>query len=678
MLKTLRSRIMVVVAGIVFLTMVTIIVIVQIETEKAIFLAQDEMTKNLLQTVLLNVENEYKSLLFHRNALLERRKSELKNISGLAVQLIESYFQEYQRGHLGSTEAQLLAIKEIRRLRYDNGVGYIWINDMGRPIPRMIMHPTLPELDGQLLDDPKFNCALDQKINLFQAFVDACVADGEGYVNYLWPKPLSEGLSAEQPKLSHVRLFKEWNWVVGTGLYVDDIENDSQKRLDAILVELKHTFSRVKVASSGYMYLFTGNMKMLIHPSLEGADFSQLKNPVSGNLILEDLALAAKQPNQQLDYLWEKPPISKGQFKFWKRSYVAYFQPLDWYIASSVYFDEKEMSANLLKKKLFYLSLGFLSIALILSLLLSKNLTLPLRKLIFAAQKIKIDGTTPVHIPISGTVETRELGQILDQMIDSLRNAVNEKEGLLTALGERNQDLKKANQRLEEEIDVRRKAETTITSALKEKEVLLREVHHRVKNNMAVIISLLGLQSNYISDEHVRNALEDSRSRIKSMALIHEALYRSESMAEISLKEYAENLVTTLMKTVEGLCGVIRTTVESEEISLSIDQAVPFGLVLNELITNALKYAFPNRRKGLIEIKAFRNQQHEIVLEVCDDGIGLPTDLDYRHADTLGMKIISLLVENQLEGGWTMSNDNGARFIIHWPLFSKFTKGNAT
>jgi len=263
-------------------------------------------------------------------------------------------------------------------------------------------------------------------------------------------------------------------------------------------------------------------------------------------------------------------------------------------------------------------------------------------------------------------------------MIDSLRNAVSEKKSLLTVLGERNQDLKNANQRLEEEINVRRKAETTITTALKEKEVLLREVHHRVKNNMAVIISLLGLQSNYISDEGVRNALEDSRSRIKSMALIHEALYRSESIAEISLKEYAENLVNTLMKTVEGLCGIIHTSIESEEISLSIDQAVPFGLVLNELITNALKYAFPNRRKGLIKIKAFTNQQHEIVLEVCDDGVGLPTDLDYRHADTLGMKIISLLVENQLEGGWTMSNDNGACFIIHWPLFSKFTKGTAT
>ncbi|MBU1564710.1 MAG: cache domain-containing protein [Proteobacteria bacterium] len=675
MLKTLKSRIMVVVAGIVTLTLVTIIVIVQVETEKAIFLEQDEMTKNLLHTVLLNVENEYKSLLFHRNALLERRKAELKNVSGLGAQLIESYYQQYQQGLLSATEAQRQAIKEIKDLRYDNGVGYIWINDMGQPIPRMIMHPTLPELDGQLLDDPKFNCALGQKKNLFQAFVDACVADGEGYVDYLWPKPLSGGLSAEQPKLSHVRLLKEWNWVVGTGLYIDDIENDSQKRLDAILVELKHTFSGVKVANSGYMYLFTGDMKMLIHPSLEGADFSQLRNPVTGNPILADLARAAKQPNQQLDYLWEKPPTFKGQFKFWKRSYVAYFQPLDWYIASSVYFDEKEMSANLLKRKLFYLSLSFLFIALILSLLLSKNLTLPLRKLISAAQKIKIDGTTPVRIPISGTIETRELGQILDQMIDSLRNAVYEKESLLTALGERNQDLKNANRQLEEEIKVRRNAEAIITSALKEKEVLLREVHHRVKNNMAVIISLLGLQSNYISDERVRNALEDSRSRIKSMALIHESLYRSESIAEISLKVYAENLVQSLMKTLDGLCGAILTSIESEEIFLSIDQAVPFGLVLNELITNALKYAFPHGRKGLITIKALVNQQHEIVLEVCDNGIGLPPSLDYRHADTFGMKIISLLVENQLEGGWSMKNDNGACFIIHWPLFSKSTKG---
>lgn len=131
------------------------------------------------------------------------------------------------------------------------------------------------------------------KGNLFQAFVDVCVADGEGYVDYLWPKPLQEGLSAEQPKLSHVRLFKEWGWVVGTGLYIDDIENEGKKRLDAILVELRHTFSKVKVGGSGYMYLFNGDMEMLIHPSLAGADFSGLKNPVTGNPILTDLALDA-------------------------------------------------------------------------------------------------------------------------------------------------------------------------------------------------------------------------------------------------------------------------------------------------------------------------------------------------------------------------------------------------
>ncbi len=634
MLQTLRSRILIVVAGIVFLTTVITIIYVQMETEQAIFMAQDEMTQNLLQTVLLNVENEYKSLIFHRNALLERRKSELRNISGLAIEFIKGFYQEYKKGLLSEQEAQDLAVKEIRRMRYDEGVGYIWINDMGRPIPKMIMHPTLPELDGTVLDDPKFNCALGVKKNLFQAFVDACETEGEGYVDYYWPKPVKGGLSAEQPKLSHVRLFIEWNWVVGTGLYIDDIEHDTQKRLDAIIVELKHTFSKVKVASSGYMYLFNGKKEMLIHPSLEGADFTKLINPVTGNPILEDLIKAAETPSKQLDYLWEKPPNHKGQFKFWKRSYIDYYKPLDWYIASSVYFDEKEVSANLLKKKLFYLSLCFLSVALVLALLLSKNLTAPLRKLIAAAQKIRSDGSVTTHIPISGTVETKELGQILDQMLFSIQ------------------------------------------AALKEKEVLLREIHHRVKNNMAVIISLLGLQSTYISDEGVRNALEDSRSRIKSMALIHEALYRSESLAKISLKEYAANLVNTLIKTVEGICGSIQTSIESEDIHLTIDQAVPFGLVLNELITNALKYAFPDCKKGEIKIKAVINPNKEIELTVRDNGVGMPANFDYQHADSLGMKIISLLVEHQLEGGWSMVNDNGACFTIHWPLSQKPEKGN--
>lgn len=668
MFKTLRSRIIVVVTGIVCLTMLTLITLGHLETERAIFLAQDQMTKNLLATVVLNVENEYNSLVFHRRAMLERRKEELRNINGLAVNFIDGCYRDFQEGLISEAEAQRRAIKEIEQLRYDNGVGYVFINDLGQPIPRMIMHPTMPELDGKVLDDPKFDCALGQRKNLFQAFVDVSLAEGEGYVDYLWPKPTADGLTVEQPKLSHVRLFRPWGWVVGTGLYIDDIELESKKRLDAILVELRQTFNKVKVGESGYMYLFNGKMEMFLHPTLAGADFTRLINPVTGNPILHDLAEAARNPDTPLDYLWEKPPEHGEQYTFWKRSYVAYYPPLDWYIASSVYFEEKEHSATQLTTKLLYLSLAFLGLALLLALFLSKSLTLPLRRLISSAQNLRIDSQEELKIPVSGPEETRELGQILDQMLSSIRKAVAEKEELLSAVAQRNVALKDANLRLEKEVAVRRRAEATIAAALEEKEVLLREIHHRVKNNMAVIIGLLGLQASHISDPLVRSVLEDSRSRVKAMAIIHESLYRSESMAEISLPAYTRNLVGILQQAMVGPSTAVEIFVEAEEMRLGIDQAVPFGLILNELVTNALKYAFIDRHQGVIRIRVFRASPLEAVLEVRDNGVGLPPGFGGPSSDTFGMRIISLLVERQLEGSWAMSSDNGACFTIRWPV----------
>ncbi|MCP4022664.1 MAG: hypothetical protein GY729_12545 [Desulfobacteraceae bacterium] len=627
MIESLRSRIIVVVTGIVFLTTMTITFFVHRETEKAIFTVQDENARNVLDAVLLNVENEYKSLVFHKKAMIEKRKAELNNVITLAFKAIENFYRQYQNGEISEALAKTKAINFIETLRYDNGVGYIWINDTSLPIPRMIMHPTIPDLNGKILDDKKFDCALGIKKNLFQAFAEICAKKNEGYVDYLWPKPTNEGLSKEKPKLSYGRRFKEWNWILGTGVYIDDIEEEINKRHKAILLELKQTFSKIRVADSGYMYLFDHNQEMIIHPSLEGADFSDLTNPVTGNPILEDLMAAEETPAKQMDYLWEKPPDFKGEFRFWKRSYVAYFEPFKWYIASSVYFDEKNKPARLLHNKVLVLSGIFMGVGLLLSLLLSRNLTSPLDKLMAAARQIGKKDVPSGRIPITGTVETKALGTILDHLIESLQQS------------------------------------------LEEKEVLLKEIHHRVKNNMAVIISLLGLQSRNVSDTRVKNALADSQSRIRSMSLIHETLYQSEQFSQIPFKEYATNLVGMLVSAMQNTKGQIHTKIISENVNLTIDQAVPCGLILNELVTNSLKYAFKGAEENHLSIQAFNTGNKDgICLIVRDNGPGIPDDIDIKNINSLGLRIISLLVENQLEGNWDISYDGGACFTIQWPI----------
>jgi methyl-accepting chemotaxis protein len=141
---------------------------------------------------------------------MSRNKEALKNYSDLAFNSIAGLKAEQAK-------------KVLRVLRYGTS-GYFWINDMGQPYPRMIMHPTIPSLNGKVLNDPKFNCAEGIGQNLFSAFIEKCNAHGEGYVRYLWPKPTEKGLTEEQPKLSYVRLYKPFNWTIGTGMYIDDID----------------------------------------------------------------------------------------------------------------------------------------------------------------------------------------------------------------------------------------------------------------------------------------------------------------------------------------------------------------------------------------------------------------------------------------------------------------------
>jgi two-component sensor histidine kinase len=501
------------------------------------------------------------------------------------------------------------------------------------------MHATIPELDGTILDAPRFNCALGRSENLFKAMADVCLTDGRGYVDYLWPKPTENGMTDEVPKLSYVELFEPWGWVVGTGLYIDDIERDANERLEAVIKELQISFSQVKVAQTGYMFLFTGEQEMLVHPYLEGADFSKLLNPETGNPVLADLIEAAHTPSQRLLYTWDKPPEFEGLFEFKKMAFVYYFEPLDWYLASSVYSDETESTASEVRLRVMTLGLLILLVGVVLSFWLSSGISRPLLRLTKAAKYIHSHSDLHNRVPIMGTVETKELGIVLNRMLASLQ----------------------------EEISERRQTELTLKDALQEKEVLLKEVHHRVKNNMAVVISMLNMQSKRVNNDMVRLALEESRSRISAMSLIHEALYRSDNLAEIHLRDYVSNVFNALQQTMVQVHGGVVFTMAGDTVNLPIDQAVPCGLVLNELITNSLKYGYPNGGPGVINLVAHVENNNWVQLDYSDDGIGLPENYDPSIKNTLGMRIVKLLVENQLGGELSWINGPGAHFIIRWP-----------
>ena len=207
----------------------------------------------------------------------------------------------------------------------------------------------------------------------------------------------------------------------------------------------------------------------------------------------------------------------------------------------------------------------------------------------------------------------------------------------------------------------RKDAEEKIKESLKEKELLLREIHHRVKNNMQIISSLLNLQSNYVEDEEAVKTLKESQSRVKSMALVHEKLYNSNNLANIDFVGYVKSLVSNLVYTYVKDPEKIRIKTEGSDIHLNMDTSVPCGLIINELVTNSIKHAFPN---GMGEIIVKLDHSHdEFFITVTDNGAGFPEDLDFRNTKTLGLQLVNSLV-NQIDGSITLSVDGGTSFSI--------------
>ncbi len=205
--------------------------------------------------------------------------------------------------------------------------------------------------------------------------------------------------------------------------------------------------------------------------------------------------------------------------------------------------------------------------------------------------------------------------------------------------------------------------EKKLQETLREKELLLREIHHRVKNNMQVISSLLSLQSDFIKNEEDRLLLKDSQNRIKSMALVHEKLYRSEDLDKIDFEGYIKNLADELFRSYVINPDKIKLKLEVAGVYLKINNAIPCGLIINELVSNSLKYAFEDREEGEIKIK-LRKVNNMIELFISDNGIGMPEDVDFRDTESLGLQLVTSLVEHQLQGEINLDNKNGTKFLI--------------
>jgi len=213
------------------------------------------------------------------------------------------------------------------------------------------------------------------------------------------------------------------------------------------------------------------------------------------------------------------------------------------------------------------------------------------------------------------------------------------------------------------DIAARKRVEEHLKSSLKEKEVLLKEIHHRVKNNLQIISSLLNLQSGYIQDPQAGEMFKESRNRVKSMALIHERLYQSKDLARIDFTEYVRNLTTHLFRSYGVNARAVGLQIDVGNILLDIDTAIPCGLIINELVTNSLKYAFSSDVGGEIRIGLQPENDGRLALSVSDNGAGLPPDFDFQKTESLGLQLVNTLTD-QLQGQIQIEREGGTTFKI--------------
>jgi len=226
--------------------------------------------------------------------------------------------------------------------------------------------------------------------------------------------------------------------------------------------------------------------------------------------------------------------------------------------------------------------------------------------------------------------------------------------------------LEEKNIQLEQEITERQRIEEQLKATLAEKEVLLREVHHRVKNNMMALTALISMQAKTIKDPQVVQMFQDLEGRVNAMGLVHRKMYQAEDLAQINFSEYLESLVDDLLQALWDN-RPITLHINAENIFVNVNIAIPCSLIINELITNVLKYAFPadrpTNRENILNI-GFALNQDEYALTVCDNGVGLPVELDWRNTTSLGLNLVNILATRQLRGTFELDSANGTAITI--------------
>lgn len=371
----------------------------------------------------------------YREQVLEAHRQRLRAVVDSASFFFSNQYQLARNSGMDDRSARNYVFEQLRSLTYGDG-DYVWIADESFIL---VSHP-----DGAYQGRSVQGLLDESGHPIMPSVIEKAMVDGEGFYNYRWNR-LNENQKLE--KFSYVKYFPEWNFVIGSGVYIDEVEAQVNARREQALTELREAFAGIKIADTGYLFIFDSAGRMLVHPNqnIDGAVFRTLKNPVTGNTIMEDL-ISVADTGQELYYKWDRP-TDPGNYQYEKVSLVRYLPGFDWYICSSVYLDELQASSKVLTDRILVIATIALLAALLLSYVFVNYITRPIRHLSETAHRIssgQFDATTSIR----RDDEIGVLARAFDRMVDRLRQNISQLDDKVSVrtqeLGQRNQQLRQA------------------------------------------------------------------------------------------------------------------------------------------------------------------------------------------------------------------------------------------
>ena len=574
------------------------------------------------EQVQVEVERVLDYMQFRDAGLNDRTRMQVKGQVDDVYSLIEAIYEEMASDR-NDDEILTRIVESVRMLNRNRDFHYYFINSLNGAA---ILYPPDSGFEGTNLLDTED----DHHRYVMKKMLNIARSREQGFCTYTWPHP--EHGNDFYEKMTYVRTFEPLNIFIGSGEFLIDIE-------ESIKSETLDWISRIRFGDEGYIFVIdrSGNIISHIDPEYRDRNMIGYQDPNGFAVIRELLGTAITNPEGGfLEYYWKKPSTGAQALKL---SFVKYYDSWKWIFGAGVYLDALQVQ---LQEGLFQYRER-----------MWKRVVISLYIFILAGL-ISIFGIFTITSKVHRSV------RVFEDFFHAAATTYTAIDPNLLKYLEFRRLAAHANKMVEEHHSIHKAME----GSLLEKETLLKEIHHRVKNNLQLISSILNLQSAYIEDEELLQYFQESQSRIYTIASVHEGLYQSENLSAVDLDSYIQKIVPNLIS-IYAKDTRITYAITVGRIEVSINNAIPVGLILNEVITNSIQHAFPGRDEGRIEVTG-RLENGCLVLNMKDDGIGIPEQNEEFETQTLGMQLIKTLIE-QMDAEYTVDNSNGCEVSITIP-----------